>query len=163
ELGDRVIDEAVVSAGGNMQHAVTLRKHLASIPPGERRVEAIPRGLHALLTLLWRRVANNAVASCGLGILCAAREPLTLDEIAAVAGWSETSQREAFKHTAFEFLIESRRGDVGSTACTTIRSARTSSSRSVRRSREVITRPWRASSRAGPRIQKWPVGGMRSA
>src|SRR6185436_4004671 len=41
ELGDRVIDEAVVSAGGNMQHAVTLRKHLASIPPGERRVEAI--------------------------------------------------------------------------------------------------------------------------
>ena len=74
-LDDRFVDEATARAGGNMQHAVTLRKHLASVSPAQRRVETIPRGLKALLTLLWRRVANHTIATHGLGILCAAREP----------------------------------------------------------------------------------------
>jgi hypothetical protein len=62
-LDDRFADEAAARADGNMQHAVTLRKHLASVPPAERRVEAIPRGLKSLLTLLWqhRRVARRQI------------------------------------------------------------------------------------------------------
>jgi WD40 repeat protein len=108
-LDDRFIEEAAASAGGNMQHAVTLRKHQASVPLVQRRVEAIPRGLGSLLTLLWRRVANHTVAVHGLGILCAAREPLSLDELGAVVGWDDIAQREAFKQIAFEFLIETRR------------------------------------------------------
>jgi hypothetical protein len=108
-LDDRFIEEAAASAGGNMQHAVTLRKYQASVPLVQRRVEAIPRGLGSLLTLLWRRVANHTVAVHGLGILCAAREPLSLDELGAVVGWDDIAQREAFKQIAFEFLIETRR------------------------------------------------------
>jgi hypothetical protein len=34
-LDDRFVDEAAARADGNMQHAVTLRKHLASVPPAE--------------------------------------------------------------------------------------------------------------------------------
>ncbi len=110
-LDERFIDEAVASADGNMQHAVTLRKHLAGVPHAQRRVEAIPRGLKALLTLLWRRVANSPVATRGLGILCAAREPLSLDELGAAAGWGDVAQREAFAHVALEFLVETQRKD----------------------------------------------------
>jgi hypothetical protein len=110
-LDDRFVEEAAASAGGNMQHAVTLRKHLTSLVLAERRVEDIPRGLEALLTLMWRRVASNTVAARGLGILCAAREPLSLDELAAVAGGEDIVQREEFKQTALELLIETRRED----------------------------------------------------
>jgi WD40 repeat protein len=110
-LDEQFVDEAVASARGNMQHAVTLRKHLASVPPEQRRVEAIPRGLKALLALLWRRVTNNPVATRGLGVLCAAREPLSLDELGAVARWEDAAQREAFRHAALEFLVETRRDD----------------------------------------------------
>jgi AAA ATPase domain len=54
-LGDRFLDEAVERADGNLQHAATLRKHLASVPPAQRRVEAIPRGLQAPMGGLGRR------------------------------------------------------------------------------------------------------------
>jgi hypothetical protein len=74
-------------------------------------VEAIPRGLKSLLTLLWRRVANNTIATRGLGILCAARQPLSLDELGAVASWEDSAQREQFAQAALELLIETRRED----------------------------------------------------
>ncbi|HEX2687179.1 MAG TPA: CHAT domain-containing protein [Kofleriaceae bacterium] len=110
-LGDQFVEEAVARADGNLQHAATLRKHLASVPPAQRRVEVIPRGLQSLLTMLWGRLASNAVAVRGLGILCAAREPLSLDELAVVAGWDDVAQRQTFVRAARELLLETRRAD----------------------------------------------------
>ena len=110
-LDDQFVEEAVARAGGNLQHAATLRKHLASVPLAQRRVEAIPRGLKSLLTMLWRRVVNDAIAVSGLGILCAAREPLSLDELGAVAGWDGVAQRDAFVAASRELLIETWRAD----------------------------------------------------
>lgn len=40
-LDAALVAEAVERAGGNPQHAEMLRKHLASLPPEQRRVEAI--------------------------------------------------------------------------------------------------------------------------
>src|ERR1043166_9392011 len=75
-LNEAFIDQAVARAGGNMQHAAMLRKHLASVPSAKRRVEDIPRGLAALLASAWERVASERAAVDGLGILCAARQAL---------------------------------------------------------------------------------------
>jgi hypothetical protein len=110
-LDKRFVKEAVRCADGNLQHAITLRNHLASEPPSQWRVEIVPRGLEALLTMLWERLADDAVALRGLGILSAAREPLSLDEIALVAGWDDARQRTAFVHAARELLVEGRRED----------------------------------------------------
>ena len=110
-LDDRFVAEAVARADGNLQHAAMLRKHLESVAPAQRRVEVIPRGLKSLLTMLWRRVANDTIVARGLGILCAAREPLSLDELGEVAGWEDVAQRQAFLQTARELLVETRRED----------------------------------------------------
>src|SRR5512140_752288 len=87
-LDARFVDEAVARAGGNVQHAVTLQRQLKVIPAEQRRVEDIPRGLAALIERSWERIASDAVVVDGLGILCAAREALTLDELGAVASWA---------------------------------------------------------------------------
>ena len=58
-----------------------LQKHLEGLPAEQRRVESLPDGLEALLVKSWERIATDPVAVAGLGILCAAREALTLDEI----------------------------------------------------------------------------------
>jgi WD40 repeat protein len=105
------VDEAVARAGGNVQHAVQLRKHLAVLPPAQRRVEDIPRGLAALIEQSWERIAVDPVVVDGLGILCAAREALTLDELGVVAGWSGDAARRAFLRAAKELLVETRRSD----------------------------------------------------
>jgi len=110
-LDARFIDEAVACAAGNMQHAVTLRKHLEGLPETQRRVERLPEGLEALLVKVWERVAAEPIAVHGLGILCAAREALTLDELGTVAGWTGVAQRGAFVRGAREFLVETRRVD----------------------------------------------------
>jgi hypothetical protein len=47
----------------------------------------------------------------GLGILCAAREALSLDELGAVAGWAGDAQRRAFVRGAMELLVETQRPD----------------------------------------------------
>jgi WD40 repeat protein/serine/threonine protein kinase len=114
QLGARFVDEAVAGAAGNPQHAVTLRKHLAGLPVAQRRFESIPRGLAALLVKLWERIAADPVTVVGLGILCASREPLTLDEVAAVAGWTDDARRLAFVRGARELLVETRRDDAQS-------------------------------------------------
>ncbi len=41
------VAQAVERAGGNLQHAVMLRQQLAGVPPEQRRIEDIPRGLDA--------------------------------------------------------------------------------------------------------------------
>ena len=110
-LDARFIEEAVACAGGNVQHAVTLQRHLAVLPPDRRRVETIPRGLAALLEKSWARIAADPVAVSGLGILCAAREALTLDELGTVAGWEDEARRRAFVRGARELLVEARRAD----------------------------------------------------
>ena len=110
-LDVRFVDQAVARAGGNLQHAVTLRKHLAGLPEGDRRVKGLPQGLEALLVKLWERIATDAITVRGLGILCAAREALTLDELGTVAGWADEAQRQAFVRGARELLVETWRAD----------------------------------------------------
>ena len=51
------------------------------VPPEQRRVEDIPRGLAASIASAWERVAIEPPVVDGLGLLCAAREALTLDEL----------------------------------------------------------------------------------
>ncbi|TMQ17784.1 MAG: NACHT domain-containing protein [Deltaproteobacteria bacterium] len=109
DLDARFIAEAVDRAGGNPQHAEMLRKHLAGLPPERRRVEDIPAGLAGLLARTWGRMRADPTVVEGLGVLCAAREALTLDELQAVTGWAGEAQRDAFKRTALEVLIETRR------------------------------------------------------
>jgi WD40 repeat protein len=108
-LDVRFIAEAVDRAGGNPQHAEMLRRHLAGLPPERRQVEDIPAGLAGLLARTWGRMRADAAVVEGLGVLCAAREALTLDELHAVTGWAGEAQRSAFKRTALEVLIETRR------------------------------------------------------
>jgi WD40 repeat protein len=110
-LDDGFVDEAVARAGGNVQHAVQLQKRLDALPPEQRRVEDIPRGLAALIAKSWERIATDEVAAHGLGILCAAREALTLDELGAVAGWTGVASRQAFVRAARELLVETLRPD----------------------------------------------------
>jgi WD40 repeat protein len=112
----RFLDEVVARADGNLQHAVQLRKQLAALPAEQRRaarhrIEDIPRGLAALIALSWERVAVDPIVVAGLGILCAAREALSLDELAAVAGWSGDPPRRAFLRGARELLVETSRPD----------------------------------------------------
>ena len=108
-LDARFVEEAVARAGGNVQHAVQLQRHVADVPPHMRRVEEIPRGLAALIEQTWERIAGDAAVVEGLGILCAAREALTLDELAGVASWSGDTARRAFLRGAKEVLIETQR------------------------------------------------------
>jgi hypothetical protein len=109
-LDASLIAAAVERAGGNLQHAAMLRLHLDGVAPAQRRVEDIPRGLAALLAAAWERIATEQVVVDGLGILCAAREALTLDELGLVAGWKREPKRRAFLRRARELLVEHRRG-----------------------------------------------------
>ncbi len=109
-LGAIFINEAVARAGGNLQHATMLRKYLAAMPAAQRRVRSIPGGLDGLIDKLWGRLSAEPLAVVGLGILCAAREALALDELGAVAGWADEQQR-AFVRGASELLVETWRPD----------------------------------------------------
>src|SRR5262249_13567259 len=113
----RFINEAVARAAGNLQHAVQLRKQLAAqrvtLSVEQRRaarprIEDIPQGLAALIARSWERIAVEPIVVVGLGILCAAREALSLDELAAVAGWSDDVPRRAFLRGARELLVETQ-------------------------------------------------------
>jgi WD40 repeat protein len=110
-LDAQFVEEAVVRAGGNVQHAVQLRRQVAGTPAHLRRVEDIPRGLGALIERTWERIAHDAVVVEGLGILCAAREALTLDELGAVAAWTAAAARRAFLRGAQEVLVDTQRPD----------------------------------------------------
>ena len=103
------IAQAVERAGGNLEHAAMLHRQLAGLPREQRHVENIPRGLGALLASAWGRIATDPAVVDGLGALCAAREPLTLDELGRVARWTGAAPRQVFVRGAREWLIETRR------------------------------------------------------
>jgi CHAT domain-containing protein/NACHT domain-containing protein len=107
-LDDRFIEHVVSCADGNVLHASALQRHLASVPPAERRPDIIPRGLPSLLAVLWQRVAGDPVAVRALGILCAAREPLSIEELGRVAGWSDLADPRAAVHVARALVVEAR-------------------------------------------------------
>ncbi|HET7502378.1 MAG TPA: AAA family ATPase [Kofleriaceae bacterium] len=108
-LNEELVEQAVDRAGGNLEHAAMLRRQLAGMPPEQRQVEDIPRGLGALIARTWERIAIDPSVVDALGILCAAREPLTLDELGRVARWTGAASRQAFVRGAREWLIETRR------------------------------------------------------
>jgi hypothetical protein len=110
-LDARFVEEAAARADGNIQHAVQLRRQVAATPAHARRVEDIPRGLGALIEQMWERIARDAVVVDCLGILCAAREARTLDELGAVAGWAGDAPRRAFLRGAQEILVDAMRPD----------------------------------------------------
>lgn len=110
ELSPQVIERAVALANGNVQHAVTLQRYLQGLPPERRSVESSPPGLDALLERTWLRIAADPVVAQGLGILCAAQEAITLEELGTVAAWTASAQR-AFVSGAAEWLLETSRHD----------------------------------------------------
>jgi WD40 repeat protein len=112
----RFVDEVVARADGNVQHAVQLHKQLTALGPEQRRatrhrIDDIPRGLEALIVQAWERIAVDPIVTNGLGILCAAREAFSLDELGTVAGWAGDAQRRAFIRGAMELLVETQRPD----------------------------------------------------
>jgi hypothetical protein len=109
-LDSRFAERAVRCAGGNMLHATLLQRHLANAPQAQRGMAAIPRGLPALLDTLWQRIAGDPTAVRILGILSAAHEPLSLDQIGRVAGSNDLSELRAAIHVARELVVEIRRG-----------------------------------------------------
>ena len=108
-LDVQFINQAVERASGNLQHAVSLRRRLEGLAPAQRRVEDIPRGLASLIERAWDRISVDLPVASGLGILCAAREALSLDELGRVAGWLGAGQRKTFIRGARELLVESQR------------------------------------------------------
>lgn len=112
-LDERFVDEAVVRASGNLQHAAMLRLQLGGLQPQQlQRVDDIPRGLSALIANTWERISTDPIVVDGLGVLCAAREALTLDELGTVLRWEDVTQRQAFMRGAHELLIERQREGV---------------------------------------------------
>jgi hypothetical protein len=57
----------------------------------------------------WEQIATDPIVTDGLGILCAAAESLTIDELATVAGWGSEADRQAFLRGARELLVETQR------------------------------------------------------
>lgn len=105
-LDDRFVEAAVRSAEGNLLHATLLRQRLACAPCSLHRLDAIPFGLAALFSALWQRVADDAAAVQALGILCAARVPLSLASLGHVAGWTDPTEQRAATIVARELITE---------------------------------------------------------
>jgi hypothetical protein len=98
-------EAACVNADGNVLHAVMLHDALRSRAASERRVDRLPRGLRALVGEIWDRAASRAAVRLGLGLLCAAREALSLDVLVELAGW-EFEDKERFVRDARQLLLE---------------------------------------------------------
>lgn len=115
-LSSAFIARAVEAAEGNLLHAVKLRDWLATIPVGQREVVRLPRGLEGLLELLWEDWsslpddAHHRVVR-GLGILCASREPITLEDVALCAGWKTPRERNEFLRQTRQALLEMQLAD----------------------------------------------------
>jgi WD40 repeat protein len=96
---------AIARADGNVLHAVMLHDALRDLPASERRVDRIPRGLQGLIGEIWNRAASKSGVRVGLGLLCAAREALSLDVLDELAGWSY-DDKECFVRDARQLLLE---------------------------------------------------------
>jgi hypothetical protein len=57
------------------------------------------------MNVLWHRVVNLPETVEGLGILCAAREALSLDALAMVANWN-AAEHDGFRRSAAFFLTD---------------------------------------------------------
>ncbi|MGK3963275.1 TIR domain-containing protein [Sorangium sp. So ce118] len=110
-LNPGLVEEAVARGQGNLLYAVKLRDWLDEQPPEQRRVERLPHGLQGFLEQIWQQLRSlprerfGRVAS-GLGLVCAAREALPLEEIEAAWGWSDVEAGEDFLRDARAVLLE---------------------------------------------------------
>ncbi|WP_437282534.1 AAA family ATPase [Sorangium sp. So ce375] len=110
-LDPRLVEEAVIRAGGNLLYAVKLREWLEEQPVEQRRVERLPRGLSGFLEQIWRQLRGLpreqlGLVTNGLGLICAAREALPLEEIEAAWGWQDMEAGEDFLRAARALLLE---------------------------------------------------------
>jgi WD40 repeat protein len=99
------VANAIAAADGNMLHAVMLHDALRDLPAPERDVDRIPRGLKQMIGELWDRAALQGGTRVGLGLLCAAREALSLDVLCELTGWSYEA-KERFVRDARQLLLE---------------------------------------------------------
>ncbi|WP_437873036.1 TIR domain-containing protein [Sorangium sp. So ce363] len=110
-LDPRLVEEAVARAEGNLLYAVKLREWLEEQPVELRRVERLPRGLSGFLEQIWQQLRSlpgeqfGLVAS-GLGLVCAAREAVPIEEIDAAGGWKNVETGEDFLRAARTLLLE---------------------------------------------------------
>ncbi|WP_438006201.1 AAA family ATPase [Sorangium sp. So ce321] len=110
-LDPRLVEEAVARAEGNLLYAVKLREWLEEQPVEQRRVERLPRGLSGFLEQIWQQLRSLpreqlGIVANGLGLVCAAREALPLEEIEAAWGWNDVEAGEDFLRAARALLLE---------------------------------------------------------
>ncbi|WP_437948078.1 PQQ-binding-like beta-propeller repeat protein [Sorangium sp. So ce296] len=110
-LDPRLVEEAVARAEGNLLYAVKLREWLEEQPVEQRRVERLPRGLSGFLEQIWQQLRSLpreqfGLVANGLGLICAAREALPLEEIEAAWGWNDVEAGEDFLRAARALLLE---------------------------------------------------------
>ncbi|WP_438001891.1 TIR domain-containing protein [Sorangium sp. So ce185] len=110
-LDPRLVEEAVARAEGNLLYAVKLREWLDEQPVEQRRVERLPRGLSGFLEQIWQQLRGLpreqfGLVANGLGLICAAREALPLEEIEAAWGWNDVEAGEDFLRAARTLLLE---------------------------------------------------------
>ncbi|HEY0994279.1 MAG TPA: AAA family ATPase, partial [Kofleriaceae bacterium] len=104
-LSDQTIAEAIERAEGNVMHAVMLHEALRQLPAERRRVDRIPTGLRALISSIWDIISREDSVCHGLGLLCAAREALSLELLAELAGWKHADKKR-FVRDARQLLLE---------------------------------------------------------
>ncbi|WP_437553965.1 TIR domain-containing protein [Sorangium sp. So ce367] len=110
-LDPRLVEEAVARAEGNLLYAVKLREWLEEQPVEQRRVERLPRGLSGFLEQIWQQLRSLpreqfGLVANGLGLVCAAREALPIEEIEAAWGWKDVEAGEDFLRAARALLLE---------------------------------------------------------
>ncbi|WP_437321244.1 TIR domain-containing protein [Sorangium sp. So ce385] len=110
-LDPKLVEEAVARAEGNLLYAVKLREWLEEQPVEQRRVERLPRGLSGFLEQIWHQLRSLpreqfGLVANGLGLICAAREALPLEEIEAAWGWNDVEAGEDFLRAAPALLLE---------------------------------------------------------
>ncbi|TMQ18355.1 MAG: hypothetical protein E6J91_08105 [Deltaproteobacteria bacterium] len=98
-------DAAIARAEGNVLHAVMVHEHMRDLRADQRRADRIPRGLRELIGEVWKRAASDKAVREGLGLLCAARDALSLDVLARLAGW-RYEEKERFVRDALALLLE---------------------------------------------------------
>jgi WD40 repeat protein len=104
-LSPETLDVAIERAEGNVLHAVMLHDQLRNAPVEERRADRVPVGLAALIAAAWDRAAVHVAVRTGLGLLCAAREALSLDVLDMLAAW-DFEDRQRFDRDARSLVLE---------------------------------------------------------
>jgi hypothetical protein len=111
-LDEGFVQHAVRCAQGSILHATMLRNHIASDRGLVHRSGAIPRDVAALIATLWESVRDDRLATRALEILCAAREPLTLEQIGRVMHMSALGDLRRIGYVARGLLVETPRDGV---------------------------------------------------